>query len=151
MVDRIHASIPDIGIGMDVITGFPGESEDMFMSTYEFIKSLDVYYLHVFPFSERKGTAAAEMEGKVSPHVKKQRVSLLRGIDSTKRRRFHERFLNTDAWIVPEGKVYRGKYLRGYTDNYMPVYLPHKKAVENSLIKVTIKEIQEDILIGDVA
>ncbi len=149
MVNRLNRAIPGIGIGMDVIVGFPGESEEMFNATYSFIESLDIYYLHVFPFSPRKGTAAAVMEGKVSTEKKKQRVSLLRDLDLAKRRRFYERFIGTEALVVPEGKVYKGMYLRGYTDNYLPVYLPYKKGIENSFINVTIKEMEGEILVGE--
>jgi threonylcarbamoyladenosine tRNA methylthiotransferase MtaB len=149
MIERVTTSIDGIGIGLDVIAGFPGEDEERFMETYGLIDSLDIYYLHVFPFSERKGTKAAAMEGKVPKEVKKQRVSLLKKLDAAKRRKFYERFLDTEAWIVPEGKLYKGVYMRGYTDNYLPVHLPYKKALENNLIKVKIKKIEGEILTGE--
>jgi threonylcarbamoyladenosine tRNA methylthiotransferase MtaB len=151
MVERVNTLIHGAGIGMDVIVGFPGENEEMFMTTYTFLESLDIYYLHVFPFSPRKGTVAATMEERVPTQVKKQRVSLLRRLDGSKRRQFYERFLGTEARVIPEGKVYKGAFLRGYTDNYLPVYLPYKKGLENSLIKVKIKEIEGEILVGEPA
>ena len=149
MVGRLTKAIDGIGIGMDVIVGFPTEGEEEFMSTCALIDALDVYYLHIFPFSAREGTRAAAMEGKVPPGVKKQRVSLLKKLDAEKRRRFYERFLGSDAWIIPEGKIYKGVYVRGYADNYLPVHLPAQKGIENNMIKVKIKEIQGELLIGE--
>ena len=149
MVRRLTGAVDGIGIGMDVIAGFPTESGEEFMSTHALIDALDVYYLHVFPFSARDGTRAAAMEGKVPAEVKKQRVSLLKKLDREKRRRFYERFVGSDAWIIPEGKVYRGVYVRGYTDNYLPVHLSPQKGIENNMIKVKIKEIQGELLIGE--
>jgi threonylcarbamoyladenosine tRNA methylthiotransferase MtaB len=148
-VKRLVKAVDGIGIGMDVIAGFPSEGEEEFMDTVRLIDDLDVYYLHVFPFSARPGTRAFAMEGKVPAEVKKQRVSALKKLDSMKRRKFYGRFLGSEAWIVPESKVYRGNFIRGYTDNYLPVYLPWKKNIANNLTRVKIKEIQGDMLIGE--
>ena len=74
---------------------------------------------------------------------------MLKKLDGIKRRRFYERFLGSEAWIIPEGKVYKGAYVRGYADNYLPVYLPPKKGLENNMTKVKIKEIRGDMLIGE--
>jgi threonylcarbamoyladenosine tRNA methylthiotransferase MtaB len=149
MVERLQKGVPGIGIGLDVIAGFPTETDEEFMDTFGFISSLDIYYLHVFPFSARTGTRAAAMEGKVPAVTKKQRVSALKALDGRKRKEFYERFLGSEAWIIPEGKVYKGIYLRGYTDNYLPLYLPLKKGLENNLTRVKIKEIEGDMLIGE--
>ena len=113
MVDRLTGMIPGIGIGMDVIVGFPTESEEEFAATYRFIESLDIYYLHVFPFSPRERTPAASMEGMVPAAIKKERVSRLKRLDGEKRKGFYYRFVGEEAWVIPEGKVYRGSYVRG--------------------------------------
>ena len=148
-VERLAKAVQGVGIGMDVIVGFPTESEEEFMDTYRFIDSLDVYYLHVFPFSARPGTRASAMEGKVQAEVKKRRVAALKKLDSEKRRKFYGRFVGSEAWIVPEGKIYKENFMRGYTGNYIPVYLPWKKNIANNLTKVKIKEIQGDMVIGE--
>ena len=148
-VKRLVRTVDGIGIGMDVIAGFPSESEEEFMDTVRLIDDLDVYYLHVFPFSARPGTRAFAMEGKVPAEVKKERVSALKKLDGMKRKKFCGRFLGSEAWIVPENKVYKGNLIRGYTDNYLPVYLPWKKNIANNLTRVKIKEIQGDMLIGE--
>ncbi|MDR2017706.1 MAG: MiaB/RimO family radical SAM methylthiotransferase [Syntrophobacterales bacterium] len=150
VVELLLAAVDGIGIGMDVIAGFPGEGEQEFADTVRLIETLDVYYLHVFPFSARLGTRAFAMECKVPTEVKKRRVSVLKKLDAAKRRRFCLRFIGSEAWIIPEGKIYKGNFMRGYTDNYLPVYLRWNKNIENSLIRVKIREIQGDMLIGEV-
>ena len=148
-VNRLLETVDGIGIGMDVIAGFPTEREEEFTDTLKFIESLDVYYLHVFPFSARPGTRASAMDGKVPMEAKKRRVSALRKLDSAKRKKFYGRFVGGEAWVIPETKVYRGNFMRGYTDNYLPVYLPWKKNIANNLTRVKIKEIQGDMLLGE--
>jgi len=115
-----------------------------------FLESTDFYYLHVFPFSARVGTKAAGMDGKVSEPEKKERVRLLRDLDVAKRQAFYRRFIGSKMQIIPEGKVYKGKYMRGYTDNYLPLYLPNEKKLENCLLEVTIEAIEEGLLQGSI-
>lgn len=150
LVKDIHRRIANIGIGMDVIVGFPGETEEVFEETRRFLEETDLSYLHVFPFSQRSGTRAASMEDQVPDAVKKTRVRILRKLDVVKRRDFSQRFLGTEAWIIPERKLYRGLYMRGYTDTYLPVYVPYNKTFENNLMRVTIKGIQEGMVIGEI-
>jgi threonylcarbamoyladenosine tRNA methylthiotransferase MtaB len=149
LVRKLSNMIHDVGIGMDVMVGFPTEDESYFTETYRFLEDLDIYYLHVFPFSARQGTKAAAMGDNVKDAVKKERVGVLRRLDGVKRRRFHERFLGKTACVLVEGKVYRNQYMRGYTDNYIPVYIPHEKSLENNLVNVTIKEIRDNLVIGE--
>lgn len=148
LIEKIRRRIPHIGIGFDVIVGFPGEDQERFMETVRFLESTDIYYLHVFPFSPRTGTRAAGMKSTNTEREKKERVHLLRELDRLKREVFYHRFMGEEMWIIPEGKIYRGKYMRGYTDNYLPVYLPYEKKLENSLLKITIEGIDDGLLIG---
>jgi threonylcarbamoyladenosine tRNA methylthiotransferase MtaB len=150
LIERLTTRIPHIGIGLDVIVGFPGEDQDRFMETVKFLESTGSYYLHVFPFSARIGTKAAEMDGKVSEMEKKERVRLLRSLDVRKRQVFYDRFIGKKMRIIPEGKVYKGKYMRGYTDNYLPLYLPYEKKLENCLLEVTIEGIEDGLLRGSI-
>jgi threonylcarbamoyladenosine tRNA methylthiotransferase MtaB len=151
LIRRLNAMIPDVGIGMDVMVGFPTEDEKQFEETYKFLEDANIYYLHVFPFSARKGTKAVTMGGTVKDVMKKERVSALRKLDSLKRRQFYARFLGKEASILVEGKTYRNNFMRGYTDNYIPVYIPHEKNLENNLVNVTIKEIMDNMVIGEQA
>ncbi len=149
LLERLLERIGHAGIGMDVIAGFPGEDEACFRETFSFLESSGVYYLHVFPFSPRPGTRAANMGGMVPADVKKQRVKLLKGLDMEKRGAFHRRFTGSVMSIVPEGKRYRERYMRGYTDNYIPVHIPYDKSLENGLIRVRIDGVEDGLVIGE--
>jgi threonylcarbamoyladenosine tRNA methylthiotransferase MtaB len=150
LIERLTTKIPHIGIGLDVIVGFPGEDQGRFMETVKFLESTDVYYLHVFPFSARSGTKASGMDRKVPETEKKERVRILRSLDVLKRQAFYDRFIGKKMRIIPEGKVYKGKYMRGYTDNYLPLYLPYEKKLENCLLEVTIEGIEDGLLRGSI-
>lgn len=147
-IKKLNREIDGIGIGLDVIVGFPQEDEDAFNETYNSINSLDVYYLHVFPFSPREKTLAACMEDKVPYVTKKQRVNAMRLLDKNKRQSFFEKFIGKKAMIIPEDKKYRGYFIKGYTDNYIPVFLPYKKNLENKLIEVKIMGIENGFIIA---
>lgn len=149
LMERLLGRIGDAGIGMDVIAGFPGENEEHFLETLSFLESSDVYYLHVFPFSSRPGTRAALMADNVPQDVKKQRVRMLKELDAKKREAFHRRFMGSVARIVPEGKRYGEKFMRGYTDNYIPVYITYDKKLENRMIQVRIDRIEDGLVIGE--
>jgi threonylcarbamoyladenosine tRNA methylthiotransferase MtaB len=148
IVTKLTERVEDIAIGMDIIAGFPGEDEGAFEETLRFIEGLPVSYLHVFPFSARKGTAASSMDGSVPQQERKTRVARLKDVDARKRRAFYERYLGRTMWVLPEGKVYGGAYLRGYTPNYVPVYVMRAKGLENTLSRVTIQEIREGRPLG---
>ena len=149
VLERLQENLEDVGIGLDVIAGFPGEGEAQFLETYRFIESANIYYLHVFPFSARRGSLAATFPDQVPGFLKKERVKLLRQLDMAKRKAFYERFQRKTMEIVPEGKLYRGQYMRGYTGNYLPVHIPFTKNLENNCIAVTIKGIEDGILVGE--
>jgi threonylcarbamoyladenosine tRNA methylthiotransferase MtaB len=148
-VQRLNEQIPDIGIGMDVMVGFPGETEEDFEDSYRFIESLDIYYLHVFPYSDRKGTKASGMEPKVPDGMKKERVSRMKKLDAAKRIAFYQRFLGRRVSIIPEGRQYRDGTMKGFSENYIPVYVPYEKSIENNIIDVTIRELKNSLPFGE--
>jgi threonylcarbamoyladenosine tRNA methylthiotransferase MtaB len=148
-VEMLKKGIEDIGIGMDVMVGFPTEDEDAFLETYRLLDTIDIYYLHIFPYSVRKGANSSSMEDDVPESIKKERAHRLKKLDINKRKVFYNRFMGKKAWIIPEGKVYKGLYMRGYTDNYIPIYIPYKKGLENNLTEVTIKGIHDNMVIGE--
>jgi len=149
ILDRVFARMPDAGIGMDVIAGFPGESEALFEETRAFLESCPLYYLHVFPYSSRPGTAAARMDGAVPRQTAKARVAVLREIDARKREAFHRRFTGSRARIIPEGTRRLGRYMRGYTDNYIPVHIPYDRKLENRMVEVKINKVEGGIVLGE--
>ncbi|OPY78466.1 MAG: Threonylcarbamoyladenosine tRNA methylthiotransferase MtaB [Syntrophorhabdus sp. PtaU1.Bin153] len=150
LLEMIRHRIGSVGIGMDVMVGFPSEDEERFMETYRFLETSGVSYLHVFPYSARKGTRAALWRDDVSDTTKRRRVRMLKALDENLRRQFAQRFLNTEAFIVVEEKIYHGSFLRGYTDNYLPVYVPYRKGLANVGVKVTIREIRGNLLLGEI-
>ena len=119
-VEQIRRRMPHACIGVDVIVGFPGETEEHFMNTYRFIQDLDISYLHVFTYSERKNTAAAEMEGSVSPAKRSDRNEMLRILSEKKKRAFASSHLGTTRPVLWEQSDESGKIF-GWTDNYCRV------------------------------
>jgi len=148
VVDRLLTRVEGVGIGMDIMAGFPGEDEGRFEETYSFIEGLDTYYLHVFPFSEREGTRACALPGKVPEAIKRERVKRLKRLDARKRATFARRFVGRTLRVIPEGRVYKDGLMKGFSENYLPVYLPFEKTLENNLVDVTIVGMQGPRLMG---
>ncbi|NCO59358.1 MAG: tRNA (N(6)-L-threonylcarbamoyladenosine(37)-C(2))-methylthiotransferase MtaB [Deltaproteobacteria bacterium CG_4_8_14_3_um_filter_51_11] len=122
LIENIRSRIPFCAIGVDVISGFPGESEKAFMNTFSLIRSLPITYLHVFPFSPRKGTPAASFAGRVEPADIRARTGLLRALGREKRDAFHKSFLGKTLEVVSEGiSKEEEDLLCGTSDNYIPV------------------------------
>ncbi len=147
-VGRLASRVAGVGIGMDIMVGFPGEDDDAFEETYRFLDDLDISYLHIFPYSPREGTRAAVMDGQVPESIKKARVRRLQALDAQKRGRFSRRFIGQRLTIIPEGKVHRKGLMKGFSQNYLPVYIPFDKRLENNLVEVTIRGMEDGRLIG---
>jgi threonylcarbamoyladenosine tRNA methylthiotransferase MtaB len=130
----IKSIMPSACIGADVIIGFPGESEEFFNDTYEFIKALPLSYLHVFSYSERQNTKAAMMEGKVTPSEKGKRSRKLIELSEEKRMDFYLSNLNKQMDILFESRVIQGMLL-GFTSNYIKVETPAFPALINTIHK----------------
>ena len=145
-VAHIKAKMPNACIGVDVIVGFPGETDDLFLETYEFLNALDISYLHVFSYSERPNTVAATMEGKVPKSVRSKRSKMLRGLSAKKRRAFYESQLGTVQSVLFEGENKEG-YIHGFTRNYVKVKSPWNPALVNTTQEVNLKEIDQDGLV----
>ena len=121
--DRIHRIkdiMPNACIGVDVIVGFPGETDDHFLETYHFLNELNISYLHVFTYSERDNTPAAIMTGEIPLKVRKKRSKMLRGLSVKKRRNFYESQLKSKRTVLFEGENKQG-YIHGFTENYIKV------------------------------
>lgn len=145
-VSRIRERMPHACIGVDVIVGFPGEGEEAFMETYEFLHGLDIAYLHVFPYSERPNTPAAAMDGVVSAKQRARRSTLLRGLSEKKRRAFYESQLGQSRTVLFEGENKKG-YIHGFTENYVKVKAPWDPALVNTLHRVVLDSIDPDGLV----
>lgn len=145
-VARIKEVMPDACIGVDVIVGFPGETDELFLETYHYLNELNISYLHVFTYSERDNTVAAEMEGVVPKKVRAKRSKMLRGLSAKKRRAFYESQLGKTRTVLFEGENKEG-YIHGFTENYVKVKAPWNPHLVNTLHKVTLTHIDEDGLV----
>ncbi len=142
-VNHIKEKMPNACIGVDVIVGFPGETDELFLETYHFLNELDIAYLHVFKYSERPNTKAIEMEGIVPQNIRNKRSKMLRGLSVKKRRAFYESQLGNTLTVLFESENKDG-FMYGFTENYVKIKTPHKFELENSLKKVKLLTIDEN-------
>lgn len=142
-VNKIREVMPDACIGVDVIVGFPGETDERFLETYHFLNDLDISYLHVFTYSERDNTEAAEMEGIVPANVRAKRSKMLRGLSVKKRRAFYESQIGTNRTVLFESDNKEG-YIHGFTENYVRVKTPWNPELANTLQEINLTKIDED-------
>ncbi|PRP66409.1 tRNA (N(6)-L-threonylcarbamoyladenosine(37)-C(2))-methylthiotransferase MtaB [Nonlabens agnitus] len=142
-VSRIKEVMPDGCIGVDVIVGFPGETDAHFMDTYKFLSDLNISYLHVFTYSERENTEAAVMDGVVPMNVRKKRSKMLRGLSVKKRRAFYESQLGKTKTVLWEAENKEG-FIHGFTENYVKVKTYYNPELVNELQTVKLDTIDED-------
>lgn len=145
-VQQIKAVMPHACIGVDVIVGFPDETDEDFLETYHFLLGLDISYLHVFTYSERDNTLATKMDGVVPKNVRAKRSKMLRGLSAKKRRVFYESQLGCSRTVLFEGENKSG-YIHGFTENYVKVKTPWDPALVNTLHEVELTKIDEDGLV----
>lgn len=145
-VAKIREVMPHACIGVDVIVGFPGETDELFLETYHFLNDLDISYLHVFTYSERDNTEAVEMKGVVPSNVRSKRSKMLRGLSVKKRRAFYESQLNTHRTVLFESENKEG-YIHGFTENYVKVKTPWNPELVNTLHDIHLTKIDEDGLV----
>lgn len=145
-VAKIKELTPDCCIGVDVIVGFPGETREDFIDTYNFLNDLEISYLHVFTFSERENTLAAEMKGAVPGSTRAERSKMLHILSDKKRRAFYETQLGKTGEVLFEGDIKDG-YMHGFTRNYVKVKAMYDPVLVNELKSVNLIQISHD---GDV-
>ncbi len=142
-VDHIKKVMPNACIGADVIVGFPGETDEIFLETYHFLNELDISYLHVFTYSERPDTEAVLMERVVPQKVRQKRSKMLRGLSVKKRRAFYESQLGNTLSVLFEGENKNG-FIHGFTENYVKVKTKWNPALVNTIHPIKLTEIDED-------
>lgn len=145
-VATIKALMPHCCIGVDVIVGFPGETDADFLETYRFLNELDVSYLHVFTYSERPNTPADQMEGTVDMEVRRHRNKMLTILSEKKRRHFYEQHLDETRPVLFEHSKADG-LMSGFTDNYIRIEAPFEEERINTLAPVVLKTINEEGLV----
>ncbi len=139
-VEKIKSLMPHACIGVDVITGFPGESNEDFLESYQFINALDISYLHVFTYSERENTLAANMSEIVPHKQRNERTGMLRILSEKKRRHFYEENIGREAKVLFENDVEQGMML-GFTENYIRVSAKYDPVLINEIKQVRLESI----------
>ncbi len=156
-VKNIKKLMPHCCVGVDVIVGFPGETEQDFLDTYQFLNELDISYLHVFTYSERPNTLAIEMDGVVPKKERDKRSKMLRGLSVKKRRYFYEQHLSREFTVLFENDIEDG-LMHGFTENYIRVAAKYDPMLLNELKKVKltsingngnaeVEEVEQEVLI----
>jgi len=142
-VAQIKEIAPDACIGVDVIVGFPGETEEGFLETYNYLNNMNISYLHVFTYSERANTTANKMEDVVPMHIRKERSKMLRILSEKKKRAFYESQVGKSGVVLWESQNDDG-YINGFTENYIKVKHPYDESLENKMQKVKYLTIGKD-------
>ncbi|MCC9138249.1 tRNA (N(6)-L-threonylcarbamoyladenosine(37)-C(2))-methylthiotransferase MtaB [Pontibacter silvestris] len=144
-VAKIKELMPHCCIGVDVIVGFPGETEEDFLETYNFLNELDVSYLHVFPYSERENTLAPGMSGKVSTKDRNRRADMLRILSEKKKHFFYEQNIGSEFNVLFEDDVKNG-IMEGWTENYIRVVAKYDPVLVNETKHVRLTGLNNDNL-----
>lgn len=139
LIDRLNDEIPSVGIGVDVITGFPGETEKQFRNTLDFLNSLNISYLHVFTYSERRDTEALKLMGRVDVRERRNRTEILRRFSDSRRFDFYSKHIGSRQEVLFEAKNKNG-FAEGYTSNYIRVKAESNEELENKICNVILKE-----------
>ncbi|MDQ5987468.1 MAG: Threonylcarbamoyladenosine tRNA methylthiotransferase MtaB [Syntrophus sp. SKADARSKE-3] len=152
LVEKVVAIRPEAAVGLDVMVGFPGEDEAAFQRTCRLIEELPVAYLHVFPYSKRPGTPAADMAGQVPDDRKKTRAACLRELGLNKRRLFMERFICKPLQVLIEGRIDKKTgFYKGFSQNYLPVMVVNGRApMINKIVTVVADKWDGSAMIGEV-
>ncbi len=145
-VEKIKSVMPNACIGADVIVGFPGETDDDFLRTYNFIKEIEISYLHVFSYSERANTPAVKMEEVIPVKVRRKRSQMLRNLAIKKKRLFYEKNLGTEEIVLFENDINNGR-IHGFTRNYIRIATKYDPALINETVPVFLKDINSDGLV----
>ena len=142
-INKIRSLMPNVFIGIDVIVGFPGETEEEFQQTYDLLQDLKPSFLHIFPFSERPSTPAVEMSGKVPSYVSTQRVARLEELSNRLHREFCVQSIGSEMYVLFESTM-RGGMMYGYTGNYIRVKTAYNRDFINKICRVKMLSIDEN-------
>lgn len=140
--------IPNLALGIDILAGFPGETDEQFQEARDFLETLDFTYLHVFPYSVRPGTSAASMPDQVPKHIKERRVAILRELSENKRKIFYKKHLGQTRTVLIERKRDSQGRLKGFTDNYIDIRFEGPDALLGDCTRILLVSLHEDFVIG---
>ncbi len=149
VIDLCHKRLPNAAIGIDILAGFPGETEEHFAAAYKFLQSIYFSYLHVFPYSIRPGTVAAGFKDQISKTIKDARVSQLRSLSDEKKNTFYQNHLHQIRPVLVEGRQNSDGTLKGFTDNYIAVRFDGPDSLLNSVTDVRLLLLKDNSVIGE--
>ncbi len=144
LIKGLKKRIPDVGIGADVMVGFPGETDEMFNNTYRLVKALPLTYLHVFTFSPRRGTDAFNLPDRIPKKISKERGLLMKRLGREKSVEFRRGYIDKESEILIENRDKDSGLLNGYSDNYIPIFLDGPDTLKNNLVQAKIMQIREE-------
>ena len=147
IVQRLRKYYNDVILTTDIIVGFPGETEEDFETTYNYLKKINFYKMHVFPYSPRKGTVAAKMPNQIQGDVKERRSKRLIELSNENQKQYNQNLIGKDVDVLFEEKNKEG-YYKGHTQNYLLVEYKTNKELENQIVKVNIKKAELEYVIG---
>ncbi len=145
--ELLKNAYPNVALTTDIIVGFPGETDEEFEKTYNFLKEIDFYKMHIFKYSQRKGTKAAVMPNQIDGNIKEQRSRRLIELSDENEKRHNEKYIGKEVKVLFEEK--EGDYIKGHTTNYMVVKVPYRE-IENIIEKVKIEKIEDLELLGKI-
>ncbi|WP_122641313.1 MULTISPECIES: tRNA (N(6)-L-threonylcarbamoyladenosine(37)-C(2))-methylthiotransferase MtaB [unclassified Romboutsia] len=147
IVNILREKIPNVAITTDVIVGFPGETNDEFNKTYDFLRDIELSQMHVFKYSPRKGTPASTMENQIDPQIKQFRSDQLIALSKTNFNKFAEKFIGSDMEVLFETNVVDNKY-EGLTPNYIRVVVESNEDIHGKILKVKLTDIKDEYVEG---
>jgi len=151
IIEAIYSKIPHVCIGVDMMSGFPGEDSKAHWNSCSLIKDLPLSYLHVFPFSPRPGTGADRFKGRVDPGIIKKRAAELRDLGERKRKLFYQGCLQEEFQVLGEGRdSEKPDVMKGRSDNYLPVFFRAEHIREGQLVKVLMERVEGNMVMGSV-
>jgi threonylcarbamoyladenosine tRNA methylthiotransferase MtaB len=148
LIDKINKKIPNCGIGIDVIVGFPGETEEKFMETYEFLEKLSFSYLHVFTYSERDNTPAIKYPNPVPINERKKRTNILRNLSLTKKKQFYKKQIGNTLVVIPETYDNSNNTWKSWSDNYVRVKFNASVNLNKELYSIYIENAEDEFVNG---
>lgn len=150
ILNECRTRIDDLAIGIDVLVGFPGETEKHFEQIFSFLQRENFTYLHIFPYSKRTGTPAAQYADHIEEQEKEKRVNLLRKLSDDKKKAFYRRFIGSRRKMLVENTRNKHGFLRGFTDNYIPVSVPGEDHLKSTVVSVEIQSLKNMNVQGSV-
>jgi threonylcarbamoyladenosine tRNA methylthiotransferase MtaB len=149
LIHKIRNVLPDSGIGVDIIVGFPGETEEDFIHTHNFLRDLPVSYLHVFTYSERPDTKAISLPGTVDVQERKRRNNILRILSEKKRAKFYSEMIGTKQEVMFEN-VHKKGLMHGFSSNYVKVQTDFIESLTGQICPITLTGAEADICTGTI-